>query len=580
MKRVLLITCMILIAFLTFSQNASNAGKKIKSKEPSTHYDRISLTYVLLDFGSGTYNGLLKQSFPQIKVDDKFDDNSIKYPVLPTPVSREETVNTFAFNTKTPDIVSNKIKDALITNHIANDVIAKWFSRKDDGSFGVELLQQRGLYNATDADVAAANASKLGIAKLKDAGEELLKNTYILVVDVNDLIDMEESYNRQQKNSKTTINRTQNGFKATVNTYVYKVNFNDTINNIFWNELWANATDTDLAQRKAKFDAYDFPISYYTRTSTMVEASQYNPGQGLAPKVQATQEQLMIKLLQNGISNNLSSVESNLEEFKVKTSIYSTHPIEAKIGKKEGLKTDHRYFVYEMEQDNGGEIKANKKGVIRATKHIVDNRTVSTGQTKTSRFYQVAGGRLDEGMLLQQRNDAGLALTLGGSIGGFGGFDGRLDFNLSRLLGARMPSMIKLYVEGGYDMVEKDVSLSPTAGPNVFTNFMRLGGGLAKEFCFAHHFKLQPYLGMGLETASDKDNKESTLSTLYGRGGVLFGLNIRHNIQLVYSYGTYSPFGTITNKENTKVDVNNSDNWKDALDRGGKTNTFGLRFEF
>jgi len=580
MKRVLLTTCMILIAVLTFSQNASNAGKKIKSQEPSTHYDRISLTYVLLDFGSGNYNGLLKQSFPQIKVDDKFDDNSIKYPVLPSPVSREETINTLAFNPKTPDNVSNKIKDALITNHVTNDVIAKWFSRKDDGSFGVELLQQRGLYNATDADVAAANASKLGIAKLKDAGEELLKNTYILVVDVNDLIDMEESYNRQQRNSKTTINRTQNGFKATVNTYVYKVNFNDTINNIFWNELWANATDADLAQRRAKFDAYDFPISYYTRTTTMVEASQYNPGQGLAPKVQATQEQLMIKLLQNGISNNLSSVESNLEEFKVKTSIYSTHPIEAKIGKKEGLKTDHRYFVYEMEQNNAGEIKANKKGVIRATKHIVDNRTVSTGQTKTSRFYQVAGGRLDEGMLLQQRNDAGLALTLGGSNGGFGGFDGRLDFNLSRLLGARMPSMIKLYVEGGYDMVEKDVSLSPTAGPNVFTNFMRLGGGLAKEFCFAHHFKLQPYFGMGLETASDKDNKESTLSTLYGRGGVLFGLNIRHNIQLVYSYGTYTPFGTITNKENTKVEVNNSDNWKDALDRGGKTNTFGIRFEF
>lgn len=581
MKSIFPISCLLLLSILAFGQNASETGKKVKSNEPATHYDRLALTYMLLDFGTGNYYNLLKQSFKQVKVDDKFDDNTIKQPLLPSPVKREETVNSFAFNPRTPDNVSNKIKDALVQNHSANAVIAKWFSRKDDGSFGVELLQQRGLYNATDADVVAANASKLGIAKLMDAGEELLNNSFIIVVDVNDLIDMEEVYNRLQKDSKTTIARTKNGFKATVSTYVYRINFNDTINAVFWNELWANPNDPDLAKRKAKFDKYNFPVTYYTRSSTMVEASQYNAGQSLAPKVQATQEQLLLKLLQDGINNNQASIEKSIEEFKVKASIFSTHPLEAKIGKKEGLKTDHRYFVYEMQQDKSGIITAKRKGVVRATQYIVDNRTVSTGNTKTSRFYQVAGGKLDEGMLLQQHNDAGLAITLGASMGGVNGFDGRLDFNLSRLFGAKMPTMLKLYIEGGYDPIEAtNTKVGAIETPSTYTNFLRFGGGLGKEFCFAHHFKFQPFLGAGLEMASDKDNTELTLSTLYGRGGLLFGVNILHNLQLTYAAGTYYPFGTITDKDNNVVKVNNADTWMEAFDRGGLTNTFGLRLEF
>jgi hypothetical protein len=312
----------------------------------------------------------------------------------------------------------------------------------------------------------------------------------------------------------------------------------------------------------------------------MVEASQYNPGQSLAPKVQATPDQLLLKLLQDGMNNNLASIEKSLEEFKVKASIFSTHPLEAKIGKKEGLKTDHRYYVYEMRQNETGKITAKRKGVVRATQHITDNRTVSTGQTKTSRFYQVAGGRLDEGMLLQQHNDAGLALTLGASVGGVNGFDGRLDINLSRLLGTKMPTMIKLYVEGGYDPVEEHVNMGEIGISSTYSTFLRIGGGLGKEFCFAHHFKFQPFIGVGLETASDKDKTELTLSTLYGRGGVLFGVNILHNIQLTYAAGTYSPFGTITDKDNKEVKVNGADNWAEAFDRGGLTHTFGLRLEF
>jgi len=580
MNRILLIFLLLAVHFTGISQNTLEAGKKTKSKEPSTEYDRIAITYLLLDFGTGNYYNMLKQSFVQVKVDDKYDDNTIKEAMLGSPVKREETANSFAFNPRTPDNVSFKIKDALLANHAANAVIAKWFSRKEDGSFGVELLQQRGLYNATDAEVAAANASKLGLAKLMDAGEKLLNNSYIIVFDVNELIDMDEAYNRQQKNSKTTISRIKNGFKATINAYVFKINFNDTINATFWSELWADANSPDLQQRKAKFDSYNFPITYCTRTTAMVEASQYNTGQALAPKVQASAEQMLVKLLQDGINNNLGAIENSLEDFRVKASIFSTHPLEAKIGKKEGLKTDHRYFVYEMEMDETGNIVAKRKGVIRASKHIVDNRGIATGQTATSRFYQVGGGRLDAGMLLQQRNDAGLALSLGYAAGGVGGFDARLDFNLTRLLGAKMPTMLKLYIEGGYDGAEEHVTIGNEETIRTYSNFMRFGAGIGKELCFLHFFRLQPFVGFGLEQATDTDDKTKSLSTLYARAGATLGINIRHNLQLVGTFGPFAPMGKITNADNESTIVDNKDKWKAAFNRGGNTSIIGLRLEF
>ena len=158
-------TLLILLSvFASYAQNATEAGKKVKSNQPSTEYGRVSLSYLLLDFNKGDYNDLLKQAFLLSKVSDKFDDNTTAHRFVPTPVTREEADQAFLINPRAGNGVTNKIGKALKDGHYINDVIAKWFSRKEDGSFGVELLQQRGLYNATDADVMTANASKLGTA--------------------------------------------------------------------------------------------------------------------------------------------------------------------------------------------------------------------------------------------------------------------------------------------------------------------------------------------------------------------------------------------------------------------------------
>jgi len=573
---------LLLVPFLLSSQQAVQQGSKVKSKEPSTDYDRISLTYLLLDFSqSGGQNSnfdLLKSVFPSVKVSDKFDDNRIGRYLVSSPVTRQETENAFLFNPRAGNEITKKVQSTLQSGYYPNEVIAKWFSRKADGTFGVELLQQRGLYNATDYDVKAAGASKLGMAKLMDAGEQLLNKSYLIVFDVSDLITKEEDYNRQQKNSKTTINRIKNGYLGTVNAYLFKIDFNDTISSIFWQQFWAEQGDPALAAKKAAFDQYQFPLSYVFRTSSRVEASQFNPGQALAPKVQATPEQLMEKLVSEGVSNVLFNIERSLEEFKVKTVLFSRRPLTAKIGLKENLRLDQRYFVYEMRQNNRGEVYSHKMGVVRATRHITDNRQVSTGQTKPSRFYQVAGKRLDEGMLLQQRNDLGFSLGIGVNSGGTGGFDARLEYNLSLLFRKKAPSLIKLYFSGGYEPASYDMVINSMN--YTYEDFIRFEGGLGKEFCFMRNLKLQPFAGFGLEQITDVDDSKRTLSSFYGRYGFMLGLNIFHNLQLTGTWSNHLMNGTITDQDNLGFTLDGKDAWGDAFERGGATMNFGIRLEF
>jgi hypothetical protein len=576
MKR-LLFTIVFLFPIFLLAQQALESGKKVKSNQPSAEYDRISINYLLLDLDQGANHDLLKQVFPGIKVIDKFDDNKTSRYLLASPVSRQEADNAFMFYPKTGNTITNKIKDALQAGHYANDVIAKWFSRKEDGSFGVEILQQRGLYNATDYDVKTAGASKLGMAKLMDAGEQLLNKSYILIFEVSDLITKNDDYDRQQKNSKTPVNRLKNGYIGTVNTYLFKIDFNDSVSAVFWQQLWADSGDPALKAKKAAFDNFNFPLTYVYRVSNRVEASQFNPGQALAPKVQASPQDLMLKLINEGANDAMFNIERSLEEFRVKTVLFGTHPLTAKIGLKENLKLDQRFYVYEMQQQGNGEIQAKRLGVIRATKHIVDNRQVSSGQTAPSRFYQVAGKRLDQGMLLQQRNDLGFALFLGASGKGVGGLATKLEYDFSKLL-KKAPSMLKFYVGGGYDPASFDMVMNETT--LTYENFIHLEAGIGKEFCFMRNLRLQPFAGYGLEEISDSDDSKKTFSSFYGRYGIMLGINLLHNLQFTATWSNYSMNGIITDQDNTQFTIFGYEKWGDAFNRGGPTIDFGLRLEF
>jgi len=289
-----------------------------------------------------------------------------------------------------------------------------------------------------------------------------------------------------------------------------------------------------------EFEKAEFPFIFKKRQYTTATATQYNPGQVLAPKVQKTDEQLIDDMVKMSMEAVLTTIENQNQDFRVKAMVSDVKPISAKIGKKEGLKFDQRYFVMENRTRNNGDIYSKRVAVVKSMK-VVDNRHVTTGQTQSSAFYQIAGGKVDNyGMFLQQKNDIGMNLYLGTTTGGLPGFEGRLEYYISKAFGGaksggRFLTSWKVYVGGGYSQDYYEIG----DFDDDFT-FTRFSVGIAKDFYPLHFLHWGPFVGYGLESASWETGGEDELSTDFIEAGLRIGFNLTHNIQLMGSATSYS----------------------------------------
>ena len=201
----------------------------------------------------------------------------------------------------------------------------------------------------------------------------------------------------------------------------------------------------------------------------------------------------------------------------------SARPLKAKIGKKEDLKVDQRFFVFEYvynEKKNSTDQK--RKGVVRVKK-VANNMGVATGSSQSSTFYQVAGVSLEEGMLMQQRLDYGVLIYAGFEAGGMGGVYGQVGYRLGNKIA--IPAFYS-YVEGG-------------AGGGYF----KYGAGLGKGFYFMKNFELQFSGSVGFE-------QDANFKTLYFKPTATLAMNLLHNFQIYGNIGAYTSFGVYDSDNN------------------------------
>jgi len=553
-KRHFLIGMILLSLFpVAFGQN--------KREPVSSTYDRSSLSVVLIDHPEVPYSSKLKEGITKIVIPDKYFQNkisttSVKAPYVPGFIGA----------------VNNSIAEALNSANTGNQIISYWYSRQADGTMSADRFLERGMYNASDADVLNARGTKRGTEALKDYGDKLISKSYALAIDYTNLKEINDSVSR--------------GWSADVKIYLYKIIFDEAIQAQLYNDLWIYSDDTPAvkAKKNADFTKMRFNLEYVSQASSSVleTESKKNKSTTTIPK---TNDELFAILLQKGLNDCVYNVEKRVEDLKVKTSLYQTNPPSAKIGKKEGLAVDHRYFVYEYVYDEStNSAKSVRRSVIRAKK-VVDNRNVSSGSSAMSTFYQVAGGHLENGFLLQQSNDAGIGISLGMESGSIAGFSSRLEVNVGRYT-----SIPSLYVFVGVGYEEKlypEIEKTTLTAQNL--NFLRYELGLAKGFRLINIFELAPYAGVGFEEAKNTEWKDDAqfngnlIKSLYVKYGANLALNIRYNIQLIGGVGSY----IFTTAQDGKGDLMFGDvkaKYNDFFpDRGGPDSfsfSAGLRVQF
>ena len=426
----------ILIFILNLSVILSaNAQEKIKEMI-STNYDRSSISIITLQ----RPNTEIPNYDYYIDRNDKFDYN-VLYKNLETNKSLNELMletSKLISESSFKEVVGKgpyyDLKGKCSYNDIINsggfreigkNIVSYIFNRNKNGEFSDTIIRQRGLYNANDQDVLNASVAKVNDLSF-EWGEMLLNSAYLAVVDYSCM-------------RSTSDNKGRPKYTVGMYVHVFKLNADREILDNFYEKAWIYDDMSDEEKKKAieNYENMQFSLTHLCTELSFGTSNSSKFSTATWSEACSTAFRLALKTLENKIP-----------AWKTTIYISSTHPLEAKIGKKENVKNGDKFYAYSFKEDKSGEIKSVKRGAVRATV-VSDNREVSTGASKTTRFYQTSGfSNIQEGYILKQKDDLGLgvALTVGTAVDGFKyGID--LDFILN--VGKR-GSITYLMLNGGY----------------------------------------------------------------------------------------------------------------------------------
>jgi hypothetical protein len=372
-------------------------------------YRRSSLYTLMIDDPTIPYANVIKESFEKGPLPQKFNDHNLGSRTIPATAAKDESEN---------------ITNFLNTNNIARDIVAKWFNRSKNGDFNMELIKARGSYDATAMAISIADKSQIGRAMLADAGEELIKNTFVLINDYNyvseeEVADKAKGWLKVAGNlaasagvknaaeisdaSATGVGIAGKGYVVKTTAHLFRLVWNDEVAAVFYNDYWADNKTITPAKKKAFDESTIFKLEYIGSdvSSAILQSSIYTA---------KTNEQLIERATIKAVDAVIVKLQKNHDEFKTKTPLFSGEPITAKIGLKEGLSKDSRFDVLEQREDKDGKTEYVVVGSVKVDNDhpIWDNMYGANEENKdatTDRTYfkKVSGRDFYPGMLIVQK---------------------------------------------------------------------------------------------------------------------------------------------------------------------------------
>lgn len=405
MCRILLIMALYLCC-LGISAQDENLGK----------YHRSSLYSILLKHSEKQYCNEMIEAFNSIPIPDKYNNHDLKIKIMPAPVIKALT------KTEIEGGYKDAITKLLTKNKIGGRLVEKWFDRdKQTGAFDMNLIEERGYYDASILDVKEALSTVRGAAMLADAGEELLNHTYVLVNDIRyadketmktavgaglvaaqlagDLFGVDLSGSTEFVGG---IVGDIAGFRVLVTSYLFKLVWNDDVASDFYGNYYIDANALDNAKREAfNADLGKFKLKY------IGSATVYSGKTALGGV--KSEKDMFLKVCTRAVDKSISELQKSFDEFKVFTPLISTEPLCAYIGMKEGVDEDSRFEVLEKTLDEDGRTKYEKVGEIKPEKgHVWDNRFMAAddeeagAELKYTTFKKVSGKDFFPGMLIRE----------------------------------------------------------------------------------------------------------------------------------------------------------------------------------
>jgi hypothetical protein len=289
----------------------------------------------------------------------------------------------------------------------------------------MELVKERGLYNASEFDRQLALRSERGIGMLQDAGEQLIGNTFVLVNDIR-YVDKNKGARTgaailrglgsvlaaytgtnidDLTNNVGDMVETIKGFTVKINTFLYKLDWTDEQAEIFYKDQYAKTPDI------TKFNNFENARGNYKLT--YVGKVESKGGTTSFMGINEEEPIVMVrKACQRAIDENVVDLQRNYEEFKTYTPLVSVEPLTAYIGMKEGVSKDSRFEVLEVIEMEDGSHKYNKVGEIAPIENLIwDNRFMAEEEGAVgatlgyTTFRTISGKEFYKGMLIREMSN-------------------------------------------------------------------------------------------------------------------------------------------------------------------------------
>lgn len=411
-------------------------------------YRRNSIATMMVYHSEDSFGIHIHEAFQSIPIPDKYDDHSIGWNVIfndsITGVKRKSNGLIKAEYGKPlskKDVEKNgkALEKVLNDAQCAKIMVAKWFGMNLADStcniwdgFNMDVIKQRGQYNASDVDVSAALNTSRGLAILADAGEELLNNSFILINDMTYVTAEEKaaaakttmkvlgglldaflggSVGRQLANAGSKIADSFTGFTVKTHSYLFQLEWNDSIANTFYDKHYVeNPTCTEDSAKIVAFlqDTSLFTLKYV--------AHEYEYDGKSTLKGKYSREELVKTVCTQSMDKNIAALQLAYEDFKVKTPIYEIITNEkgkitgytAKIGLKEGITEKSSFQVVQRILDP----KTNRtkyryvatlvpiKGKIWDNRYNAVLEEAPGSELSATTFKKKTGGEILPGMLI------------------------------------------------------------------------------------------------------------------------------------------------------------------------------------
>ena len=415
MKR-FLIPLMLMVSSVGFCQ----------SEDTIFHYRRSSIYSILVNHRSLAYCDEIGRAFDAMPVPDKYNDHGLGKKVFYTIEKKLKPVDVsqhagFVVNGASDTKKMNEFDYLLQNSQVASRLVAKWFNRKKSGgTCDMQLVEQRGLQNTSEADKRMAELSVRKEALLMDAGEELIGNTFVLVNDIryidksrgtsvvggilSGISQAAQILSGQQTTDQDlgTLIASYKGFNVKIKTYLYQLVWDDDISSFFYDKVYTEhpdeAKNTNFENNRGKFSL--IYLGMQESGGTTVSFAGIN---------ESEPEQMVRKVCQRVLDENVANLQKNFDVFKIKAPLISAEPLRCEIGLKEGITEKSRFELLEVVIDEKGRTQYKRKGVIRPVKgQIWDNRYMAVEEGAENAtlgfttFEKVSGSDFYPGMLVRE----------------------------------------------------------------------------------------------------------------------------------------------------------------------------------